>query len=335
MRSFNLFRLLWRLTWLHAGFFLVPAAAHAISVTCSSSATNINFGSVNGLATGTSSTGTVSWTCNNTGGGQSAYVTFCLNIGSGTGGTSGSARLLVGGTPSLQFQLYQDAANTQIWGSLLSGPNTTPYQTQFIIPANGAYTGSATVHGAIPNGQSGITPGSYSSTFSTTNSAVSGTYNAGGSTYPSTCGTANSGIYFPFTVTATVVKQCLVTAGANLNFGTVPSTQANISATNNVTVTCTNTTPYFIGMSPSNGNTAGAGTMSGITIPTNKVAYQLYSNVGLTTVWGNTATSSSVGNGVGGTGNGTSQSIPVWAQAPSANYVPDSYVDTVTINVNY
>ncbi|MBU6503769.1 MAG: spore coat protein U domain-containing protein, partial [Burkholderiales bacterium] len=66
-----------------------------------------------------------------------------------------------------------------------------------------------------------------------------------------------------------------------------------------------------------------------------KVPYQLYSNATLSNVWGNTASSASVGNGVAGTGTGSAQSIPVYAKAPSANYTPDSYSDTVTVNVNY
>jgi spore coat protein U-like protein len=75
--------------------------------------------------------------------------------------------------------------------------------------------------------------------------------------------------------------------------------------------------------------------MSGTGSNTDKVPYQLYSNSGLSTVWGNTATSTTVGNGVTGIGTGLAVSIPVWANAPSANFTPDSYADTVTVNVNF
>ena len=73
-----------------------------------------------------------------------------------------------------------------------------------------------------------------------------------------------------------------------------------------------------------------------VTGNTDSVPYQLRSAPGMTgTIWGNTATSSSVGNGVSGGGNGTAQSITVYATTPSANFTPDSYADTVTVTVNY
>lgn len=144
-----------------------------------------------------------------------------------------------------------------------------------------------------------------------------------------------------FQVLMKINKACTVTAGSgsNIQLGPVAgvdSTAVNTSGTNNISVTCSKTTPYFIGLSPSNANTAGAGQMSGtISGNTDKVPYQLYSNAGLSTVWGNTATSTTVGNGVTGIGTGLPVSIPVWANAPSANFTPDSYADTVTVNVNF
>jgi spore coat protein U-like protein len=66
------------------------------------------------------------------------------------------------------------------------------------------------------------------------------------------------------------------------------------------------------------------------------VPYQLTSTAGAGgTIWGNTATSTAVGNGVAGTGTGAAQSLTVYATAASANFTPDSYADTVTVNVNY
>jgi spore coat protein U domain-containing protein, fimbrial subunit CupE1/2/3/6 len=140
-----------------------------------------------------------------------------------------------------------------------------------------------------------------------------------------------------FQVLMTIQKTCSVAAGAasNINLGTVLSTATNTSNTSNFTVTCSKTTPYFVGMLPSNTNTAGAGTMSGTGTNTDKVPYQLYSNAGLSTPWGNTATSTTVGNGVAGTGTGLPVTTSVWAQASSANFTPDNYADTVTINVNF
>ena len=65
------------------------------------------------------------------------------------------------------------------------------------------------------------------------------------------------------------------------------------------------------------------------------VPYQLYQDSGYSIIWGNTATSTSTGNGVAGHGNGHAQGYPVYVQVPSANYPPDTYFDTVTVTVNY
>jgi len=144
-----------------------------------------------------------------------------------------------------------------------------------------------------------------------------------------------------FQVLITILKACTVTAGtaSNINLGSVAATAVNTTGGSSISVNCSKTTPYYIGLLPSNANTAGAGTMVSTTAPatnTDKVPYQLTSTAGSGgTVWGNTATSTAVGNGVAGTGTGSAQSIPVYATAASANFTPDSYADTVTVNVNY
>lgn len=141
-----------------------------------------------------------------------------------------------------------------------------------------------------------------------------------------------------FQVTITIQKVCNVTAGAasNIALGTVVSTATNTVGNNSITVNCSKTTPYYIGLAPSNANTAGAGTLAGTGANADTVPYQLSSTAGPTgTVWGNTATASAVGNGVSGTGTGANQTYSVYVTVPSANYTPDTYTDTVTINVNY
>lgn len=147
-----------------------------------------------------------------------------------------------------------------------------------------------------------------------------------------------------FQVQIVIQKACSVTAGtaSNINLGTVASTATNVTGTNNISVTCSKTTPYYIGLAPSaanGGTTTGSGAMStSDALPgnTDKVPYQLSSTPGPSgTIWGNTATSTTVGNGVAGTGSGLAQSIPVYATTASANFTPDSYADTVTVNVNF
>ena len=76
--------------------------------------------------------------------------------------------------------------------------------------------------------------------------------------------------------------------------------------------------------------------MSGTGGNLDKVPYQLRSTAGINgTIWGNTATSTTVGNGVADFGTGSNKSHTVFVTVPSVDVRPDNYSDTVTINVNY
>lgn len=151
-----------------------------------------------------------------------------------------------------------------------------------------------------------------------------------------TAGAATNPATTTFKVKLVVQKACSV-AATDLDFGTQDSTAANFGASTNgsVTVTCSKSTPYIVGLAPSNGSGVGAGGMtSGTTSDT--VNYQLYQNSGLTTVWGNTGTLAAAGNEVSGTGTGSAATaLPVYAKVTSANVTPGSYSDTVTVNVTY
>jgi len=141
-----------------------------------------------------------------------------------------------------------------------------------------------------------------------------------------------------FQVLINVAKACSVTAGtaSDINFGTVDSSATGLVASSNISVTCSKTTPYNVGLTPSNTSTVGAGVMkSPVAANTDTVAYQLRSVSATGPVWGSTATPTAVGNGVAGTGNGAAQTIPVFATVASANVTPGAYADTVTVTVNY
>ena len=144
-----------------------------------------------------------------------------------------------------------------------------------------------------------------------------------------------------FQVLLTVKKMCNVTAGSasNISLGSVAAGTTNVTGSNTIKVNCSKTTPYNVGLAPSNGVNTGLGSMAGSPGNTDTVAYQLYSDAAYSVAWGNTATATSVGNGVAGTGAGmgTSQAntLTVYAKAPTTDVTPDNYTDTVTVNVNY
>jgi spore coat protein U-like protein len=324
----------------------LPRLAQAQSASCANpTISNVTFGTVD-ITTGTQNvTGTINWSCTSTALlsillAPEADIAMCLNLNTGTGGAQANPRLLSSGSNTLQYQLYANASDTQIWGSTATPATPIPLGISVNIPGtllfNDTVTGTTPFYAQLPGGQTTAPVGTYTSTLAVT---VSGTYTLNGHTPLSNCTSGltplNAGSA-SFVTTATVQKACVVTAN-NVNLGAVPSTAVNTTASNTLNATCTNGTPYFVGLAPSNGSTTGAGVMAGtIGGNTDKVPYQLSSTPGPSgTPWGNTATSTTVGNGKAGTGSGLVQSMTVYATAPSANYRPDSYSDTVTVNVNY
>lgn len=139
----------------------------------------------------------------------------------------------------------------------------------------------------------------------------------------------------PLTVTLTLLANCTITANP-LNFGSTGVLAAAVNQQTTVSVTCTNTTPYNIGLD--GGTVTGstvtarlmAGTATGNTGTT--VGFQLYQDSGRTTLFGNTQGT----NTEGGTGTGSAQSISVYGQVPAqATPKPDTYTTTVTATVYF
>ena len=131
-----------------------------------------------------------------------------------------------------------------------------------------------------------------------------------------------------FSVTASVSITCSI-SGTTLAFGTY--TGAQVDSTSSLSVTCTNTTPYTIGLD--------AGTNPGATVTTRAMqggggtlSYALYSDSGRTANWGNTPPTDTVGS----TGTGSAQSFTVYGRLPGGQNPPGgSYTDTITATVTY
>lgn len=308
-----------------------PAQAQVSGVSCSATMSAVNFGSVN-LVTGTglTTTANLAYSCTNSTT-QAKTVNVCFSIGDPNGAYYDNRWLDGAGSNRLYFQMYQQPAYTPIWGTVFGSASTPPNAVSVTIPrksggTNGTTSGGLALYARIGTGQN-LAPGTYSESYGNGDTWI--TIASG-----SNCSSTNDG-YFPFTVTATVVKSCIVNATSDIDFGTKPASATNLPANGDIRITCSNTTPYYVGLAPSNGNTAGAGVMSATGGNTDKVPYQLYQNPGMSTIWGNTASASGAGNGVAGTGTGGTKPHTVYVKVPSADYQPDSYSDTVTVNVNY
>lgn len=312
-------------------------SAHAV-VQCESPAmTNLTFGNIDPQSSQTDVTATFSIICENTLLLQTRAATICLSIGPPP---TGQQRKMLSGSDALNFELYKDPAHSNIWGSQFSG-SITPLKFDVALGPRESKTFSATLYGRVLAGQASVIPGAYTKSYPSTNDARATVNAPVSSSAPGTCNTSPGGsLYFPFTVSATVPKNCIISAASDINLGSKPANApaATLIGNNNngLSITCTKSTPYFIGLRPSNNSTTGAGVMSGSgTNITTKVPYQLRQVAGLGTIWGNTATSTNAGNGVGGTGTGLADTRTIYVTVPSADFKPDNYSDKVTVNVNY
>ncbi|MFP2431110.1 Csu type fimbrial protein [Enterobacter ludwigii] len=311
---------------------LLVSPGISLAVTCNvSNVSPVNFASVNPLGTtGPSTSMTFNYSCAKELGDVLAGINLCFNIGnSAVSGQIGTRTMSSTGPPAstLAYQLFQNAGNTIVWGSQYQTGTSFP-MVQLTLLNLIPIMGSMTIYGQVLTPQRTAVPGTYRDSYTPATAFI--TMNTGLLAPPTTCG--NSVVAtFPFNVTATVVKQCNVSFANNLSFGNIYARQNNITSFNTFGVACSSNTPYSIGLLPSNNNTAGNGMMKGTGSNTDTVPYQLSSTAGPSgMVWGNTAQ-----NTVAGLGTGSPASYTVYGTVPSANYKPDSYSDTVTINVNY
>jgi spore coat protein U-like protein len=113
-------------------------------------------------------------------------------------------------------------------------------------------------------------------------------------------------------------------------FGNYSGSTGNASSA--LSVTCTNATPYNVGLS--------AGVASGATVNTRKMtgpasallSYSLFSDPSRTLNWGQTIGSDTVT----GSGSGAVQALTVYGQTPAGQFLaPGTYTDTITATVTY
>ena len=135
-----------------------------------------------------------------------------------------------------------------------------------------------------------------------------------------------------FAITGTITATCQVNA-STLAFGAYnPVLNANLDVTGTVSVSCTNATPYNIGL----GIGAGTGatiTNRKMTSGANTLTYQVFRDAARTLNWGQTVGTDTVA----GTGNGVAQAITAYGRIPSGQTTAavGAYTDTVVITITY
>jgi len=137
-------------------WLILPASASAQAPSCTISVTAVAFGSYNVFtATATDSTGTITYNCNST----AANISVTLSKGASS---TFSPRNLKKGAEVLQYNLYRNAARTNIWGD---GTGGTATYTRANPPNNSNVV--LTIYGRIPATQD-VSAGNYTDTVSAT-----------------------------------------------------------------------------------------------------------------------------------------------------------------------
>jgi spore coat protein U-like protein len=139
--------------------------------------------------------------------------------------------------------------------------------------------------------------------------------------------TATGSLNLSITISAT----CSVVSASAINFGTMGAIAANVDQTSTLTVNCSSTTPYTIGLSAGGGSGATVATRK-MTSGANAVNYTLYRDAGRTLVWGTTIGTDTLA----GTGSGANQALTIYGRVPAQTVPPPgTYNDTVTVTITY
>lgn len=138
-----------------------------------------------------------------------------------------------------------------------------------------------------------------------------------------------------FSVTATVISDCIINSATTLAFPSYdPTSGTDTTGSSTLSITCTSGTGFNLGLN--------AGTGSGATVATRKMTrtaggvqtlnYSLYSDPSNTVLWGNTIGTDTVAS----TATGLAQNFTVYGKIPASQTVPAaSYLDTITLTVTY
>jgi spore coat protein U-like protein len=306
---------------------------------CAATMSHVVFGASDPFTGWTDVTATLNYNCNTFGLSLAAgaAVRLCFSIGSGSQGTGSiSPRRLLSGSSELQFNLYKDAARTQVWGTFPS--DHVELTLQYSVPLlGGSGGGSRILYARVLPNQPSVPPGNYLNGFSGSDAQMTYRYTEqllGSPSPPASCttgGTSGGSGTFPFDATATVNSACNPSFTVqDIDFGTHGLLTASIDTSATVAPQCTNTTPYQIGLD--NGLHAVGNTRR---MRSAGVAIQFIRHIataGRSQRWGNTVNTDTVS----ATGDGSAQSLPIYARvAPQTTPPEGTYSDTVTVTIYY
>jgi spore coat protein U-like protein len=320
-----------------AAIAVLSATFTADAQSCSATSVTGNFGSVDVLS-GAAVNATASFTVTCTGT-ANATLLLCIEFNRGT--LNGNQRALSSGSNLLNFELYSNAAHTNIWGAWSGGLAGSSYPVgagagvSQTLTLNGSGNGSVTdtVYGVVLASQQTTPPGTY--TWSHGAPYVGYGYKGANACPTDPGGSTNSGT----TWTATVNSSCNVSVGT-LNFGSTPSIiSAAIDSTATITAQCTDTTPYSVGLD--NGlNVSGSQRRMQLGATGKYINYNLYTDSGYSHAWSTTTSTTSCTAGSSscalGTGTGSNQTYTIYGQVPAQTApAAGTFSDTVVVTSTF
>jgi spore coat protein U-like protein len=251
-------------------------------------------------------------------------VRVCASIGAGSGGADASARHLQGSSGTLNYQLY--SSGSTIWGSNYWGLPGAPPTIDIPLGLGGSGSTTVPITVTLFGAQQTAHIGSYQSNFTAAHNQFDYGYTflgiVGCDLIPLLPQTGST----TFQVQALVDNNCHVTAD-DIDFGTHGILSSNIDAAGEVSVTCTNGTPYTIGLN--GGQAAAAPTAREMTGPAT-ILYGIYLDATRTQPWGE-----ALGTMAAGSGSGLEQSRATYGRVPPQAATPGSYQDSVIATVTY
>lgn len=138
-----------------------------------------------------------------------------------------------------------------------------------------------------------------------------------------------------FNVTAQVNAACVINLASALVFPAYAPNQGAQVSTSTISVNCTRTTPFNIGLNAGIGSGATVSNRI-MTSGTHTLNYSLYQDAGHSLAWGNTVGTNTLAGTGGGLTSGTAITKTVYGQIPNQpNTPPGNYADTVTVTVSY
>lgn len=302
-----------------AASLLVPQDEAKANVVCRVDNASMNMGSSN------TGTGSIDYSC-------TSWSLFrrtddiCIALGNPSWPGTPQQPILRGpNNAQLAYNVFRDPSFSALW----TQAQPLVQRVSFSGFAS-TVTGSFQFYAAVAPGQS-VPAGNYQASFF--NSLIGFLTRSGNCS--DRIGLIGSGQQFTLQINHTVSNSCNVAALGDADLGAAPAGGGPALGSTTIAVRCPIGTSFNIGLRPSNGNSNGAGVLQGTGGNTDTLDYQLRQGSASGPAWGDTASSSSPGNGVSGTGNGTDQTFPVFVTVPDTNATPGSYRDTVIVTVHF